>query len=102
GEITTLRSALAHFAVRSETRTNDRFGSGSDRLLGGRLSGFADCGHARRIGLVRHVPEPDSCSPAQSNHSITSSARASSDGGTPSASALAVLRVNTSSNFVGS
>src|SRR5262249_12813364 len=35
-------------------------------------------------------------------HSITSSARASSDGGTSSASALAVLRLITSSNFVGS
>src|SRR5262249_6872793 len=35
-------------------------------------------------------------------HSITSSARASRDGGTSSASALAVLRLITSSNFVGS
>jgi hypothetical protein len=33
-------------------------------------------------------------------HSITSSARASSDGGTSSPSALAVLRLITSSNFV--
>ena len=34
-------------------------------------------------------------------HSITSSARASSDGGTSRPSALAVLRLITSSNFVG-
>src|SRR5262245_39096569 len=39
---------------------------------------------------------------APPDHSITSSARATNDGGTSSASALAVLRLITSSNFVGS
>src|SRR5215470_16137676 len=38
---------------------------------------------------------------AQPHHSITSSARASSIGGTSSPSALAVLRLTISSNFVG-
>src|SRR5262245_15006941 len=37
----------------------------------------------------------------QRTHSITSSARATSDGGTVRLSALAVLRLMTSSNFVG-
>src|SRR5262245_48321774 len=39
--------------------------------------------------------------PLASNHSITSSARASSDGGTSRPSAFAVLRLITSSNRLG-
>ena len=46
---------------------------------------------------VRKVPIND-IAPA---HSITSSARASSDGGTSMPSALAALRLMTSSNLVG-
>src|ERR1700751_1358713 len=46
-------------------------------------------------------PEPDSCSAARMAYSITSSARARSEGGTSRPSALAVLRLITSSNLVG-
>jgi hypothetical protein len=51
------------------------------------------------------MPRPDSCSAANYlrgvHHSITSSARANSDGGTVRASAFAVLRLMTSSSVVG-
>jgi len=47
----------------------------------------------------RIVPKPDSCS--ADTHSITSSARASSVGGTSRPSAFAILRLITSSNLVG-
>src|SRR5262249_19540440 len=57
-------------------------------------SNFDGCSIGRSAGEQRDELAPF--------HSITSSARASSDGGTSSASALAVLRLITSSNFVGS
>jgi hypothetical protein len=53
--------------------------------------------HPRREG--HGGEERDELAPP---HSITSSARASSDGGTPSLSALAVFRLMTNSNLVGS
>src|SRR5215468_1052749 len=57
------------------------------------------CGAATN---VRYGPKADSCSAAKFHfYSITSSARASSDGGTVRPSALAVLRLITSSNLVG-
>src|SRR5262245_51395481 len=46
-------------------------------------------------------PLPDSCSAADRSYSMTSSARASSDGGISRPSALAVLRLTTSSYLVG-
>src|SRR5258708_463097 len=69
--------------------------------------------HSISLGGLR-TPAPVSAAPPSwgrhpqtftradiAHHSITSSAWASSDGGTVSPSALAVLRLITSSNFVG-
>src|SRR6476646_3146045 len=55
---------------------------------------------ARHSRHVSKVPEADSCS-ATRRYSITSSARASNEGGTVRPSALAVLRLITSSYLVG-
>jgi hypothetical protein len=51
-------------------------------------------------GPVRKVPR-DLCTAAKQLYSITSSARASNEGGTVSPMTLAVLRLITSSNFTG-
>src|SRR5262249_41686771 len=64
-----------------------------------------DHGHRRLLRTRREGPRR-SCAAEQryelaALHSITSSARASSVGGTSRPSALAVLRLITSSNFVG-
>ena len=63
---------------------------------------------ARARGEVRHCRQPKTCTQAAVSrrskvpfYSITSSARASSVGGTSRPSALAVLRLMTSSYFVG-
>ena len=58
---------------------------------------------ARARGEVRHCRQPKTCTNAEiaRSHSITSSARASSVGGTLRPSALAVLRLITSSNLSG-
>jgi hypothetical protein len=57
---------------------------------------------ARRIRHVSKVPIADSCTAANMHrHSITSSARASKDGGRSRPSACAGLRLITSSNLVG-
>src|SRR5262245_19437961 len=63
--------------------------------------------YGRSIALLRACHERPRCRPteqrdelAASDHSITSSARASSVGGTSRPSALAVLRLTTSSYFV--
>ena len=63
---------------------------------------------ARARGEVRHCRQPKTCttsgreqSQQTARYSITSSARASSDGGTSRPSALAVLRLITSSYLVG-
>ena len=58
---------------------------------------YPQSGHVQRTGHVRFVPIAD----MQLLYSITSSARASSDGGTSRPSALAVLRLITSSYLVG-
>ena len=62
---------------------------------------------ARARGEVRHCRQPKTCTKAdmsrcskEHTYSITSSARASSVGGTSRPSALAVLRLMTSSNLV--
>src|SRR6516165_206002 len=53
------------------------------------------------LGEWRCVPFPDSCTAAYAlHHSITSSARARSEGGTVRPSAFAVLRLITSSTLV--
>src|SRR5215510_13085224 len=65
------------------------------------VSAFASSGHPRCIGEGCYVPLPDSCTAASRRHSICSSARASTDGGTSRPSALAVLRLITSSYLVG-
>src|SRR5215813_11784868 len=64
--------------------------------------------HRRAIGLLRPRHERPGCRCAAESqdelaplHSITSSARASSAGGTSKRTALAVLRLITSSNLVG-
>src|SRR5262245_19415130 len=49
---------------------------------------------------VCYGPKADSCNAAKGRYSIISSARACIDGGTLMPSALAVLRLMTSSNFV--
>src|SRR6266571_7791545 len=64
-----------------------------------------DCGHSRLLSVRRERPrgchatkQRDELAPF---HSITSSARASSEGGTSIPSALAVLRLMRNSNLVG-
>jgi len=57
--------------------------------------------HARSC-YVAFVPISDICSTANCDYSITSSARASSVGGTSRPSALAVFKLMTKSNFVAS
>jgi hypothetical protein len=70
--------------------------------LAGSTSASASCGHAAAPALAAMCQTPDSCSAANSIvYSMTSSARASSCGGTSVPSALAVLRLITSSYFVG-
>jgi hypothetical protein len=59
---------------------------------------IADMGTDNRIGS--DVPLADSCSAAKSSYSITSSARASSMGGTVRSSILAVSALMTSSNLL--
>jgi hypothetical protein len=53
----------------------------------------------REVGLMRFVSKPASRAAANGLPSITSSAMASNDGGTARPSALAVLRLITSSNL---
>src|SRR5215475_10448601 len=56
----------------------------------------------RTSRYLASVPQVDSCTVAKQHlHSITSSATASSDGGTSRPSAFAVLRLMTSSYLVG-
>jgi hypothetical protein len=55
---------------------------------------------AQRL-LQQNLPDPDSCSAANSPYSITASARASSVGGISKTSAFAVFKLMTSSNLVG-
>ena len=64
---------------------------------------FVSSGHPCRIGFDCFVPIPDlsRCSKLRRAYSMTSSAVASSVGGTVRPSALAVLRLIASSNFVG-
>jgi hypothetical protein len=78
------------------------FGGPASDFIGVQTEGAA--GHANEfrlafIAAVAPSPPHDRAGPA--THSITSSARARIDGGTVSASALAVLRLMTSSNLVG-
>jgi hypothetical protein len=67
----------------------------------------ANSGHRCRSLLRAHRQRPRSCRAAKQRdelatfHSITSSAVASSEGGTVRPSAFAVLRLITSSNLVG-
>ena len=63
-------------------------------------SAFASCGHPLHWLWAAMCPQPDSCSAAKLAHSITSSAIASSDGGTVRPSTLAVWRLMTSSNLL--
>src|SRR5262245_66445632 len=51
-------------------------GSNPDHLVRGRMSGFASCGHARRVGLGRYVPKGDICSAA--NRSLAVGTRVTS------------------------
>src|SRR3979490_751379 len=74
--------------------------------LGSALPRTADLD--RQVRQVRLGPQSDSCTATNNAHgcnesiySITSSARASSIGGTSRPSALAVLRLITNSNLVG-
>src|SRR6516165_4846871 len=76
------------------------------RVIGTRVHQHANAPHG--AGLLRARRERPRCRAAEKRdevataaHSITSSAVASSDGGTVSPSALAVLRLITSSNLVG-
>src|SRR4029079_14059270 len=75
------------------------------RVVGALGRQYADAAHA--LGLLRTRNERQRCRTGEARderaplHSITSSARASSAGGTLSPSALAVLRLITSSYLVG-
>ena len=76
------------------------------RLMGGDLTVESVHGqgldvHGAAAGTARRPDQHGSELFRVRRHSITSSARASSDGGTSRPSALAVLRLITSSNFVG-
>ena len=65
---------------------------------------FSNAGPSRSVrGAVRHRPASENLhnTGSERTHSITSSARASSEGGTVRPRALAVLRLRTNSNFVG-
>ena len=64
------------------------------------VGSFAGCCARAASGHAAAAP-PSSVMNSRRSHSITSSARASSVGGTSRPSALAVLRLMTSSNLVG-
>ena len=64
------------------------------------ITGIAGCCARAASGHAAAAP-PSSVMNSRRSHSITSSARASSDGGISRPSALAVLRLITSSNLVG-
>jgi hypothetical protein len=92
-----------HFAQRQFLETDVRDGSKADIALGPRHVRFTpESGHSpTRSGcLLWAISGLMHCS-KQHLYSITSSARASSEGGTVRPSALAVLRLITSSNLVG-
>ena len=76
------------------------------RIVRGQIHEYTDAPHS--LGLLRPRRERPRCRRAAEQrdelappHSITSSARASSEGGISRPSALAVLRLMTSSYFVG-
>src|SRR5262245_6988555 len=78
----------------------------SFRIVGDRVHEYADAPHA--LALLRARRErprgrgaAEQCDEIAAPHSITSSARASSVGGTSRPSPLAVVRLMTRSNFVG-
>src|SRR5262249_55523954 len=78
----------------------------SFRIVRGPIHEHADAPHPLRLLCARHERPRDSRAAEQrdqraAHHSITSSARASSDGGTMTPSALAVGRLITSSSLVG-
>jgi hypothetical protein len=81
---------------------NGSFGSKPDPLVSARISAFASCGHAHRIGFGRLVPESAMSTRSKAAaYSITSSARASTELGRSRPSNLAVFRLITSSYLVG-
>ena len=69
-------------------------------LLRNPITGIAGCCARTASGHAAAAP-PSSVMNSRRSHSITSSARASSVGGTLMPSALAVFRLMTSSNLVG-
>src|SRR5262245_26896450 len=75
------------------------------RIVLGKTHQHCDAPHARLLRPRRQRPRgcraADECDERAPPHSITSSARASSDAGMSKPSALAVLRLITSSNLVG-
>ena len=95
-------------ATRSSTLEGPGFGSGDVRFgskadictAQGHVRFTPESGHVQRTNDVRFVPKAD-ISAANITYSITSSARARSVGGTVRPSALAVLRLITSSYLVG-
>src|SRR5262245_23494720 len=98
---------LAH-RCRHEQGSDSKFGLGmrGDKYLGGGATGYsAEQYHKERerdatSRAVRRGLRPGSHE-AAANHCMTSSARSSSDGGMVRPSALAVLRLITSSYLVG-
>ena len=83
-----------------------RVGSKPEPLVNARMSAFTSCGHACRMAWAAlcHFQTLSWCSNTSGqrpDYSITSSARASSIGGTSMPIALAALMLITSSNLVG-
>ena len=74
--------------------------SSADAASRNPITGIAGCCARAASGHAAAAP-PSSVMNSRRSHSITSSARASSVGGTSRPSALAVLRLMTSSNLVG-
>src|SRR4051794_24253032 len=83
-----------------ETHLLERERQRKFRSMGNRVS-FRQLRTSRRKVLGSFVPRSDICSAAKLHHSITSSARPSKVVGKSSPSALAVLRLITSSYLVG-
>src|SRR5262245_38754879 len=101
-----VRQPLSHQACRDVSGSASR--KADDNADRSRRIGFrpAEARHSRQRGGARGQMQKISAGkfhlnlPLPSNHSITSSARASSEDGTSRPSALAVLRLMTNSNLV--
>jgi hypothetical protein len=90
-----------HWAPNEPRRGLRGGGPSSVRLLQARYVSFRRQRTCASSSVGRQCARNGTCTAAKFHYSITSSATASSVGGTVSPSTLAVLRLITSSNFVG-